>query len=338
MWERLGTRRHGHFWGAHVTPNAFCPVLVRFALHLALTAGFVLAASGEAHAYCRTRTCEFRSDGVCPYDNQTGCSTSGAFVYWKSGCISYAVQRDGSVKDGITAAQLGGLLDEGFATWSNISCPAGGTPALTAQSQGPIACDAVEFNCQDPTGNSNIVLFRDDLSRSAGLRYGVIALTTITANLVTGEIFDADMEINSHDEDFVLEGAGVDQQRNLHGVINHELGHFLGLSHPNVPGALMHATYEGTTEPQSDDIAGMCAALDVGADPSCSVETLDPNTMCLGSDVSCRSSQSQPGNAGGCACRAAGSAPGGGGPWGGLGLLGLALGWRWQSRRRQTVL
>jgi MYXO-CTERM domain-containing protein len=181
-------------------------------------------------------------------------------------------------------------------------------------------------------------MFRDDLSSSMGLRYSVIALTTITANLVTGEIFDADMEINSHDEVFVVDGPEVGNQRNLRGVINHELGHFLGLSHSGVDGALMHSTYEGTTEPQSDDVAGMCAALEVGADPACSVEKVDPNTACLGSDVSCRSSQSQPGNAGGCACRAASSAPGAGGPWGGLGLLGLALGWRWQSRRRQTVL
>jgi MYXO-CTERM domain-containing protein len=338
MWERLGTRRHGHLRSSHVTPNGVCSARFRLAFGLCLSVGLLLGASRDAQAYCRTRTCEFRSDESCPYDNQTGCSTVGAFVFWKSSCISYAVQRDGSVKEGISAAQLGGLLDEGFKSWSEISCPAGGTPALTAQSQGPIACDAVEFNCQDPAGNSNIVMFRDDLTTSLGLRYGVIALTTITANLVSGEIFDADMEINSHDEKFVLDGPGVNDERNLHGVIDHELGHFLGLSHSRVQGALMEATYEGTTDPQSDDIAGMCAALEVGADPECGVDPVDPDTMCLGSDVSCRSSQSQPGNSGGCACRAAGSPPSNGGPWGGLGLLALGVGWGWRSRRRQTVL
>jgi predicted Zn-dependent protease len=264
-------------------------------------------------------------------------------VYWKTGCISYAVQRDGSPAEGITAAQVSALLDEGFRTWSHISCPSGDTPVLTAQSQGPVACDAVEFNCQDPSQNSNIVMFRDEYADDpTGLRYGVIALTTITANLVTGEIFDADMELNSHDENFTLDGTtevSNSAPRNLHGVINHELGHFLGLSHTRVQGSLMQAAYQGTTEPQADDISGMCAALQTGpSDPVCSVRTLPPDAGCLGSDVSCKAVETQPGDPGGCACREARSRSGAFGPWGGLGALALVLGRRWRSRRVRMML
>jgi len=308
---------------------------------LAASAG--LLSSPAARAYCRTRTCEFRADQPCPVDPTTGCSTVGAFVYWKTGCISYAVQRDGSPAEGITAAQVGTLLDQGFRTWSEIACPSGDTPVLTAQSQGPIACAAVEFNCQDPSQNSNIVMFRDQYANDpTGLRFGVIALTTITANLVTGEIFDADMEINSHDENFTLvdtADASPSAPRNLHGVINHELGHFLGLSHTLVKGSLMQASYQGTTEPQKDDISGMCAALQTGpSDPMCSVTALPPDAGCLGSDVSCKAVDSQPGDPGGCACREARSHSESYGPWGGLGALGLVLGRRWRSRRTRMVL
>jgi hypothetical protein len=50
-----------------------------------------------------------------------------------------------------------------------------------------------------------------------GLRRGVIALTTITANLRTGEIFDADIELDARDEDFTLTDSTTLGERNLHG-------------------------------------------------------------------------------------------------------------------------
>src|SRR5262245_3212380 len=98
-------------------------------------AGVSLASSRAAAAFCRTRTCEFRSDVDCPTDTLTGCSESGAFVYWKTGCVPYAVQRDGSKDEGISAAQVADLLDQGFRAWSNVACPGGNTPQLSTARQ-----------------------------------------------------------------------------------------------------------------------------------------------------------------------------------------------------------
>ncbi|MEO8180621.1 MAG: matrixin family metalloprotease [Deltaproteobacteria bacterium] len=313
----------------------------------ALFVGLALACSSlglalDAAAFCRTRTCEFRSDVACPRDALTGCYGSGEFVYWKSGCVPYAVQRDGSADEGITALQLADLIDQGFAAWSDLACPGGNTPLLSTSRQGLIACHEVEFNCMAGSQNSNLVMFQDDfVNTDFGLRFGVIALTTVTANLRTGEIFDADMEINSRDEDFSLDASGPgNDRRDLRGVINHELGHLLGLSHSNEGGALMRALYQGTVRPASDDAAGMCAALATGAnDPACTVELLDSGAVCLGPDSNCtRIGADAPEDpAGGCACRTASAQPAGPAAW--AWALGLAL-WalRRKSQSRQRVL
>jgi hypothetical protein len=298
----------------------------------------------DAQAFCRTRTCEFRQDEDCPIDNLTGCSGAGEFVYWASPCVSYALQRDGSVAQNISAEQLGELVEAGFRSWSDAACAGGGSPELAVASQGQIACDAVEYDCNVREANSNLIMFRDDFDdASLGLRFRVIALTTITANLVTGELFDADIEINSRDEDFSLDPMQGDPQdvRDLAGVINHELGHLLGLSHSRVSGALMRAAYEGTSVPAADDRAGMCAAAGTAtSDPECTATALPPDAGCVGRDVACTGTRRPPEEAAGCACREAATAPAGSaasGRWMGLGLLGL-FAYRWRSRRRELVL
>jgi MYXO-CTERM domain-containing protein len=300
----------------------------------------LFGAAGEAQAFCRTRTCEFAQlDVPCTFDEATGCSKDGAFVFWSSGCFPYAVQRDGSAAEGISASEVAALVDAGFRTWSSVACEGGGSPAITAESQGLIACDGVEYDCEQPAANSNLVMFRDDFANdSSSLRYGVIALTTLTANTTSGEVFDADIEINSRDEDFELVGTTRmnPEARDLRGVINHELGHLLGLSHSYEAGALMFPAYDGRTAPSLDDRQGICEALDVGPNPVCETAALGIDAGCIGSDTSCTVRRRAP-DPGGCSCRVAGTAPARPlGSWGWVALLGL-LGWRWRLRS-QTVL
>src|SRR4051812_40691152 len=181
-----------------------------------------LLASVNAQAFCRTPTCllDREKKVPCPLDAQTGCYSGGALVYWDNDCLSYAIQRDGSVALGITAEQVAPIVEEGFRAWSDVACANGGTPAITALSQGTIACSAIEFNCREPELNSNLIVFRDEFEDTDTFRFGVIALTILTANTQTGQIYDADIEINSRDEDFVLgEPAPESDARDLRGVL-----------------------------------------------------------------------------------------------------------------------
>lgn len=272
----LASSRFGFFGGSRLgAPLLGAPLLGAALLGLPRSAG----------AYCLTHTCEFSGTEVCTWDRQLGCWTGGAVAHWGSRCIPYAVQADGSPEEGISAEQLAQMLDSAFRIWSDVPCPEGLSPELTGVDRGRTGCAEVEFNCFAAADNDNIVLFRDGRSDLAAT---TVALTTTVANIGTGEILDVDVELNSHAFDFHAgPGEAPLGAHDLQLVLNHELGHFLGLSHTLTPGALMSAEYAAAErEPAPDDIAGICHSLGASArDPSCSVEP--SHGSCVGTDGSC---------------------------------------------------
>lgn len=279
----------------------------------------------SAAAFCQTHTCEFSGTQMCTWDAAAGCWTGGATAHWAHSCMDFAVQLDGSRQEKISAAELAGVLQDGFQVWSQVSCGSGLTPELTASYRGLTRCNRVEYNCGAKEDNDNIVMFRDG---SSDLPETTIALSTIIANTATGEILDVDIEINSRDFDFYLDDAdATPRAHDLRLVLNHELGHFLGLSHTLEKGALMRAAYDGFDRfPAPDDIAGMCRALKPSdTDPACSVEP--SSGQCVGIDATCPA-EVQSIDDGGCAVSASsGTAPRPGTPPEKLPLgTGLAIG------------
>jgi hypothetical protein len=302
----------------------------------------LIALPRSAGAFCQTHTCEFSGTQVCTWDAAAGCWTGGAVAHWGTACIDYAVQLDGSRDEGISAAALAGVLQDGFQVWSSAVCGPGLSPELTASYRGLTSCDRVEFNCGAGPDNDHIVMFRD---ASSDLPATTIALSTIIANTNTGEILDVDIEINSQDFDFYLDASqvapgdrarsGSDGAHDLRLVLNHELGHFLGLSHTLERDALMRAAYDGfDRNPAQDDIAGICASLTPSrTDPVCSVAA-SPGE-CVGTDTSCPPNVERL-EQGGCSVAAAPSRNGRLGTlWGAAGVSLLLLGRSGFTRRRQ---
>jgi hypothetical protein len=192
-------------------------------------------------------------------------------LYWRSLCAGYSLQQDASPLRHITLDQATQLAAQAFARWSAVPCR-GGAPAIEAHDVGPVACALVQYDTSGP--NQHVIVFRDD-----GWPYSdssnTIGLTTITYDATSGEIFDADMEINSHDFDLVaappVPPGGID----LASVITHEAGHFLGLAHSGDRGAVMYAHYrpgESTLTP--DDVDGICSMYPHGGSRTTSAGAL----------------------------------------------------------------
>lgn len=275
-----------------------------------------------ASAYCRTRTCEFSNDVDCQ-DDLANCSTVGMPATWGSGCISYAIQSEGSVLQNISANDVGNLVRDGFQVWTDADCGDGNTPNLNGVDRGDIDCSAVEFNCEETADNNNIVMFRDGPS---DLPFTTIALSTIIANLATGEILDVDIEINSYRFSF---DEAEDNSTDLAVVVNHELGHLLGLSHSREIGALMRPAYGADSLLGTDDEAAICASYPISeVDPACEdILPLADDAACSGSFTDCKGTITM--TTSGCSFR---GIPGGSNPeetspwWSSLLLLGGAIG------------
>jgi len=92
-----------------------------------------------------------------------------------------------------------------------------------------------------------------------------LALTTTTYYTGSGEIFDADMEMNNNIPWKLGAGASA---YDVETITTHEAGHFLGLNHAQQPSAMMFPTVSlGAVKPSLDpvDVADVCGVYPAAA-------------------------------------------------------------------------
>jgi hypothetical protein len=225
-------------------------------------AALALAASpDDAEAFCRTSSCPgVGTSKVCSPPEGNDC---GLPVFWPKDCVSFSLQEDASAEVPYDVAEA--VFEEAFAKWTGAACPGGGTPHIKVVKTAPIECSTHEYNQSAELGNANVMIFRDAKWPHAGAG-STLALTTVTYNVKDGEIYDADMEVNS--AEIALTTGDTDVQFDLPSIITHEAGHFLGLSHSREEGATMAAEYKPGTidlrDLSDDDIAGICAIYPPG--------------------------------------------------------------------------
>ncbi len=235
-------------------------------LTLAAVAFCSLALPTTAHAFCRTTTQPLPPS----YSPSRGCYTEGLLLFWRNACVSYSINEAASRNIPFEDAKR--VIDEAFATWANVMCSDGNPVGIAVSNIGAAECSEVKYNQE--TANQNLIVFRDD-----GWPYNdpnsTLGLTTVTFNAETGEIYDADMEINSSARNLSTTDKVPANGFDLLSVVTHEAGHFLGLAHATDPRATMYASYKpGTIALRTlagDDIAGICEIY-----PNSEIRTVSP--------------------------------------------------------------
>ncbi len=236
------------------------------ALFASILATDLLLGDREALAYCRTSSCANDEVGtVCVPASAVDC---GKAIFWPSPCVSFSAQSDGGPN--VTVAQAESVAAASFAPWEDADCGAGKHPRISIENLGPVTCGEIEYN-QDGA-NNNAIIFR-----SNGWPYAAtnaLALTTVTFNVETGEIRDADIELNASDVTFSTSDTEV--TFDLQSILTHEAGHFLGLAHSPDKDATMRADYPPKStslrDLSPDDVAGICALYPPGS----VIDTCDP--------------------------------------------------------------
>jgi len=291
-------------------------------LAVAIFAG--VGAPGVAEAFCPSTTCV----NDCQFD-ESGCKVTGIPLRWASGCVGFSFQKDGS--ENITKETARPALSASFGVWADMPCE-GGPSSLTFVQLDDVSCRKAEYNVDE--ANANIVMWQDYKWKYQGID-NTLAKTTVTYDSDSGLILDADIEINHAYNLFTVgeEGAVNDVQS----VVQHEVGHLMGLDHTPVIGATMATDYaEGSLRRllSDDDVQAACAMYPPGRGASCDSTPLGGFSKdCGGEEVSTEEREEE----GGCAIAQApgldGESDGGAPGWGWALATLLALGAVRQRRR-----
>lgn len=234
---------------------------------IASTLLFSSAAASDAMAYKLYMTegnataCAAGDEGKCPQPLR----------WWRRETVFTL----GQVTPGEFAlGQVRGLVEEAFDQWMDVGCAttlsANGVVPVVTFGGNSDAVSATRPATAKAEPDNLIVFIRSSAEwQRAGNSPSWIAITKIAHDQTTGEIVDADIEINDGGFKFSIDGSpaqGPDAEVDFLSMLVHEVGHFYGLDHSLDETATMFATYQQTAAAataartiEQDDKEGICA-------------------------------------------------------------------------------
>ena len=200
---------------------------------------------------------------------------NGPSLIWETRRIDFSISEAPS--DTFSIDEILSASRFGFDQWSVPPCS---DFEFTFSNEASTPDDRAGFNWRAGTGNApnkNLIVFRSDGGEEADRwlhSSSFVALTTVTFEAATGQILDADIEMNETLTPFIDCVAPCTGGHDVRNTLTHELGHALGLDHSADAAATMQAsTSIGDIEKRdlaNDDIDGLCSLYPSGQEsPEC---------------------------------------------------------------------
>lgn len=235
----------------------------------------MLAMTPQAYGYVRTLTCDptgFTAQRNCAPDEEA------KSIAWPNPCVTYFLNIEGSDDFEKRSRRE---LDEALLNAVTASAETWNQPSCVGLSLvfGGLTCNTgIGFSSKVVRGgNMNTVLWRESSwphSKSA------IAITTVTSRVETGQIRDADIEMNGFHYRFgILDGPGSTRM-DVQNTLTHEFGHLLGLDHElNTEAATMFPSANPgevfKRDLDQDDINGLCEIYPFDGKLTCDAQVLE---------------------------------------------------------------
>jgi MYXO-CTERM domain-containing protein len=306
----------------HPARSLAAALFVLFAASLA-----AVAAPRTAEAWCRMTT------DPTPMNLPYECNPVGIPLEWRRRCIAIALNEAGA-RD-FTLDDARSIVSSSFGAWLSLTCDDVPMDFDLRMIDELAEVRAAEYNTG--SGNVNVIAWVPDW-RERDYDGRAFALTTVWHNTGTGEIYDADIEINEQIGTYTScpSGSGcADGRIDLQNVLTHEAGHFFGIAHSDVMNSTMwwmaNAGDVDKRVLRDDDAAAVCTVYPPAAPaPTCDLASGDGE---LG-DFTPRGGLSLVTGGGGGGCCSVGAGAGRRGDHGYVAVLVVALAAIARRRRR----
>jgi len=261
-----------------------------------------------------------------------GCFDRGVPLYHQSQCVPYHLLSRESAA--LPRAALSNAFAKAFSAWTstNATC----SPGVSGIELAPVTDTKIVDYQTGQRGNNVFGVVQGPWPHAGGS--DTLSLATLTFDVDTGQIYDADMEIRG-DLPWSLAGQPSAESYDLQAVLTHEVGHVLGLAHAQNTDAVMAPSYSAGSISQralsADDQQAICAIYPDRQTRATSAG-LAASTPCdLSPGTTAGSTCGDPTITHGCAAGATGPSRDGT-LVAGLCLLG-ALAWQIRQRRRAAI-